>query len=61
MAVAVWEGQSASGEPVAGLSVAETEERRIAVAKEGAKRAVATRARRRRKALKAAGAQGALE
>ena len=35
--------------------MAETEERRIAVAKDGAKRAVATRARRRRKALKAAG------
>ena len=40
MAVAVWAGQTASG----GLSVAETEERRIAVAKDGAKRAVATRA-----------------
>ena len=46
-----------------GLLVAETEERRIAVAKDGAKRAVApaTRARRRRKALKAAGAPGGLE
>ena len=46
-----------------GLSVAETEERRIAVAKDGAKRAVATRARRRGKleALKAAGAPGGLE
>ena len=32
-----------------GLSVAETEERRIAVAKDGAKRAVVTRARRSRK------------
>ena len=31
MAVAVWAGQTASG----GLSVAETEERRIAVAKDG--------------------------
>ena len=41
-----------------GLSVAETEERRIAVSKDGAKRAVATRARR---ALKAAGAPGGLE
>ena len=39
--------------------MAETEERRIAVAKDGAKRAVApaTRARRRLKALKAAGPQ----
>ena len=54
MAVAVWARQTASG----GLSVAETEERRIAVAKDGAKRAVATRARRRLKALKAAAAQG---
>ena len=54
MAVAVWAGQTASGGR--GLSVAETEERRIAVAKDGAKRAVATRARRRGKALKAAGA-----
>ena len=44
-----------------GLSVAETEVRRIAVAKDGAKRAVATRARRRCKALKAAGAPGGLE
>ena len=47
----------------ASVSMAETEERRIAVAKDGAKRAVApaTRARRRRKALKAAGAPGGLE
>ena len=44
-----------------GLSVAETEERRTAVAKDGAKRAVATRARRRCKALKVAGAPGRLE
>ena len=44
-----------------GLSVAETDERRISVAKEGAKRAVATRTRRHRKALKAAGAPGGLE
>ena len=36
------------------MSVAETEERRIAVSKDGAKRAVTTPARRRRKALKAA-------
>ena len=52
------------GKPrLGGLSVAETEEQRIAVAKDGAKRAVApaTRARRRRKALKAAGAPGGLE
>ena len=41
-----------------GLSVAETEERSIAVAKDGAKRAVATRAQTRSKALKAAEAQG---
>ena len=55
MAVAVWAGQTAS-------SVAETEERRIAVSKDGAKkRVVATRARWRRKALKAAGAPGGLE
>ena len=51
MAVAVWAGQTAS-------SVAETEEQRIAVAKDGAKRAVATRARRRCKALKADGGSG---
>ena len=44
------------GKPrLGGLSLAETEERHIAVAKDGAKRAVATRARRRCKALKAAG------
>ena len=47
--------------PLGGLSVAETEELRIAVAKDGAKRAVATRARRRRKALKAAGPPAGLE
>ena len=41
--------------------MAETEELCIAVAKDGAKRAVATRARRRRKALKAAGAPGRLD
>ena len=43
--------------------MAETEEWRIAVAKDVAKRAVtvATRARRRLKALKAAGAPGGLE
>ena len=52
MAVAVWAGR------LGGLSVAETEERHIAVAKDGAKRAVAARARRRSKALKAAGAPG---
>ena len=50
------------GKPrLGGPSVAETEELRIAVAKDGAKRAVATRARRRSKALKAAGAPGGLE
>ena len=41
--------------------MAETEEWRIAVAKDGAKRAVATRARGRCKALKAAGVPGGLE
>ena len=51
MAVAVWAGQTA-------WSMAETEELHIAVSKDGAKRAVATRARRRCKALKAAGAPG---
>ena len=38
--------------------MAETEERRIAMAKDGANRAVATRARRHGKALKAAAAPG---
>ena len=48
---------------VGGKSVAETEERGIAVAKDGAKRAVATRARRRCKleALKAARAPDGLK
>ena len=56
-----WLWQFGRGEPRLGdPSMAETEERRIAVAKDGAKRAVATRARRR-KALKAAGAPGGLE
>ena len=53
MAVAVWAGQTAS-------SVAETEKRRIAVSKDGVKRAVAT-GPECRKALKAAGAPGGLE
>ena len=44
-----------------GLSVAVTEERLIALAKDGAKRAVMTLVRRHRKALKAAGAPGGLE
>ena len=57
-----WLWQFRRGKPrLGGLSVAETEERRIAVANDGAKRAVATRARRPRKALKAAGAPGGLE
>ena len=57
-----WLWQFGRGKPrLGGLSVAETEERRIALAKDGAKRAVATRARRHRKALKAAGAPGGLE
>ena len=38
--------------------MAETEELLLAVAKDGVKRAVATRARRRRKAPKSAGAPG---
>ena len=41
--------------------MAETEELRIEVAKDGAKWAVATRARRRSKALNSAGATGRLE
>ena len=54
-----WLWQFGRGKPrLGGLSVAETEERRIAVAKDGAKRAVATLARRHRKALKAAAAPG---
>ena len=54
-----WLWPFGQGKPrLGGLSVAETEERRIAVAKNGAKRAVATRARRSRKA---AGAPGGLE
>ena len=57
-----WLWQFGRGKPrLGGPSVAETEERRIVVAKDGAKRAVATRARRRHKALKAAGAPGGLE
>ena len=57
-----WLWQSGRGKPrLGGLLVAETEKRHIAVAKDGAKRAVATRARRRCKALKAAGAPGGLE
>ena len=44
-----------------GLSVAATEERRIAVMKGGTKKAVATRVRRRCKAPKAAGARGGTE
>ena len=61
-----WLWQLRRGKPRLGAqSVAETEKRRIAVAKDGAKRAVATRARRRCKALKgrvkAAGAHGGLE
>ena len=57
MAVAVWRGKLRLGR----LSMDETEERRIAVGKDGAKRAVAIRARRRRKAPKAARAPGGLE
>ena len=57
-----WLWQFGRGKPrLGGLSVAETEEQRIAVANDGAKRAVATLARRRGKALKAAGAPGGLE
>ena len=59
-----WLWQFGLGKPrLGGLSVAETdsEERCIAVAKDGAKRAVATRTRRRHKALKTAGAPSGLE
>ena len=44
MVVSVWAGQTSSGGPVAAArrSVAETEEQRITVAKDGAKRAVAS-------------------
>ena len=57
-----WLWQFGQGKPRLGdLSVAETDERRIAVATDGAKRSVATRARRHRKAPKAAGAPGGLE
>ena len=57
MVVTVWAGKPRLG----GLSVAETKERRIAVAKDGAKRALSTRARRCRKAPKAEGAPGGLD
>ena len=58
----LWLWQFGRGKPrLGGLSVAETEERRIALAKDGAKRAVTTWARRHSKALKAAGAPGGLE
>ena len=57
-----WLWQFGRGKPcLGGLSVAETEELSITVAKDGAKRAVATLARRRRKATKATGASGGLE
>ena len=57
-----WLWQFRRGKPrLGGLSVAETEELRIAVAKDGANRAVATRAPRRHKAPKAAGPPGGLE
>ena len=56
-----WVWQFGRGKPHLGGLSAETEERRIAVAKDGAKRAVATRARRRHKAPKAAGVPGELQ
>ena len=50
------------GKPrLGGLSVAATEERRIAVVKGAAKKAMATRVRRSRKAPKAEGARGGME
>ena len=57
-----WLWQLGRGKPrLGGLSMAETEQRHIAVAKDGAKRAVVTRARRRRKTPKAARAPGGVE
>ena len=54
-----WLWQFGRGKPrLGGLSVAETEELCIAVAKGGAKRAVVTRARRSCKALKPQGGRG---
>ena len=57
-----WQWQFGPSKPrVGGLSAAETEEQRIAVAEDGAKRAVTTLARKRHKAPKAAGFPGGLE
>ena len=57
MAVGFGLGKSRLG----GLSVAAGEERRITVMKGGAKKAVATRVRRSRKAPKVAGARPGME
>ena len=57
-----WLWQFGRGKPRLGnLSVAESEERRIAVKQGGARRGHETRTRRRRKAPKAGGALGGLE
>ena len=57
-----WLWEFGRGKPrLGGLSVAATEERRIAVMKGGAKKAEATRVRRNRKAPKAAGARPGME
>ena len=53
-----WTWEFGRGKPrLGGLSVADTEERRIAVRKEGCKRAQSTKAKRSRKPPKAAAAQ----
>ena len=53
-----WLWDIARGKPrLGGLSVAETEERRITVRKEGASRASATKARRKHKTRKVTAAQ----
>ena len=58
----LWQFGRERGKPcLGGLSVAETEERRIAVAKDGSQRAVATLARRQHKAPMAAGPPGGIE
>ena len=57
-----WLWEFGRGKPrLGGLSVTATEERRIAVAKGGAKKALATRVRRSHKAPKAARSRGGME
>ena len=57
-----WLWQFGQGKPhLGGLSVAATEELRITVVKGAAKKAVATRVLRSRKAPKAAGTRGGME